>query len=861
MEKLAPIICGFLEACIAISNWTAVHQHSILLAAYALAGISVATIFLRVAQGKLLCRRSKLYQVAVPQGTDIKPFAAEQMFSTLYGLQESAGRRFLHGLDHIGLEIAADHSGIRFYLWVPKRIADSAIRLIHSAYEQADIRPLAQDYLNGPGTDAMGLPHRFACVRRRRSSLVGARMALRHDIAFPIKTLREFEKTDPLAAVTAAMGGLEEGEGVAVQLLIQPGGAWELGRRTRAGIREIERRRRRAQPTMDGRPIQVIREATPEEEQQFKAIGGKQAKLPFRVSLRLLAMSPHRQRAYAQLRGLAAAYEQFHVAILNGWRRRDVWFARRGLFLRHFCHRSFPLWGRRKAHCPLTGEHDILTIEELSSLWHLPHPAVVETPGIIWSLARKRASSPTAEIAPADGLVIARTVYQGERRNVVLPTRALFTHVAIIGLPGSGKTTMLAQMAQECIERGIAVILLDPHGDLCDKLLPRIPERHRDRVVYFNPAGDFDRPMGLNFIEAEPGQHPAQVKSEVLTMLAHLFGEQLIGPRSALILSNCIQTLQDLGGMTILEVNRLLTDETFRQRAVLHISNPEVQQFWHNFYEPLVKKNPRLHLETISPVLNKIGAFATDSRLAHVVGQTCSAFSMRDVMDNGKALICNLTQGGLGLDNSRLLGGAIASRVMQAAMARERVPEAERRPAVLIADEFHIYVGPAFPQALAQVRKYRLGLVLACQLISQLDDLQGMRSAFLSAGTLCVFKLAAEDGVRVATELTNFFDPEDLVRMDPYQVAIRMALGHERIPFSGETIPLEESAHYDPAGAEVIQEACRERYGRSVEEIRQEIQGRSRLPRTMGKETTGASGESSAGDVAEKMEVYNVPEI
>jgi hypothetical protein len=367
--------------------------------------------------------------------------------------------------------------------------------------------------------------------------------------------------------------------------------------------------------------------------------------------------------------------------------------------------------------------------------------------------------------------------------------------------------------------------------------------------------------MGLNFLEPEPGQHPAQVKSEVHTMLTHLYGEQLIGPRSSYLLANCIQTLQDVGGMTILEVSHLLTDEVFRERAILRLRNPEVQQFWYRFYQPMLKKNPRLQMDVISPVLNKIGAFATDPRLAYVVGQSRSAFRLREVMDNGKVLICNLAQGGLGLDNSRLLGGAITSRVIQAAMARENVPEEKRRPAVLIADEFHAWVGPAFPQALPQVRKYRLGMVLACQLISQMESVQGMRSAFLSAGTLCVFKAAAEDGQRLASEFTGFFDAEDLVRMDPFQVAIRIAAGREKIPFSGETIPLEQGASFDSEGMEIIRTACRKRYGRPVEEVKQEIAERSQLRPLEQEEQAWSSYDELGVEVSDRWEVFDVPEL
>lgn len=813
----------------AAATWAQAHQGALLAGLAALAGLSLGAIFWRAGQGWTLARHGKLYQIAVPQGAEVQPFRAEQMFAALRGLQEPAWRRLLHGPEHIALEIAGDATGIRFYLWAPARLAANVVREIHSTYEQADIRELAQDYLAGPGSDALGLPHRFPALADRRVGLRAARLHLRRDIALPIKTLREFEKTDPLAGITAAMSGLAGGEGVVVQFLLQPGGDRELARRAQTLTDRIERRRSLAQAAPDGsRVVKAVRDYTVEEQQQVKAIGGKRAKLPFRVAMRLLAVAPTARAAYERLRGLAAAFAQFDVATLNGWRRRNVWFAPRLLFLRHLRARAFPLWGPRKAHRPLTGEHDVLTIEELSSLWHLPHPEVVETPGLVWSLSRVRAIDAQVGAAAADGLAIARTIYRGERQTIALPVRALFTNVGVIGLPGAGKTTLLARLALECIRRGIALVLLDPHGDLCEQILPRVPPEARERVIYFHPAGDLDRPMGLNFLEPEPGQHLSQVKSEVVTMLMHLFGAQLVGPRSEYILANCIQTLQELGGMTILEVGTLLLDEAFRETAILQVRNPAVRDFWQKFYRPLVQKNPRLQLEAASPSLNKVGAFATDPRVAHVVGQTISSFRLREILDQGYALICNLTQGGLGLDNSRLLGGAIASRVIQAAMARESMPTSERHPACLIADEFHVFVGPAFPQAMPQVRKYRLGLVLACQQLAQLEEVPGMRAAFLAAATLGVFKVSAEDAVKLSAELTGFFAAADLVRLDPYQVALRLAAGHTLLPFSGETIPLEEGLAADPAGATLIRARCREQYGRPVAAVEREIQERSR---------------------------------
>ena len=851
------------QALIAGEVWFALHCGAFLAAAGALALLAAGAILLRVHQGRQLVRRGQLFQIAVPQGTEVQPFGAEQMFAAIQGLQEHWWPRLWHGPRHISLEIAGDSSGIRFYLWAPAEIAAIVVREIHSTFEEADIRALPRDYLDGPGPDALGGSHRFPALRGAGQAVRAARLQLRHDIALPIKTLKEFEKTDPLAAITAAMTGLQEGEGVLVQLLLQPGGDGELRQRAESRTAAIERRRTVPQRGPTGQvTAPVTRDYTAEEQQQVKSIGGKRAKICFRVALRLLAIAPDPRSAAERRQGLAAAYAQFDVATLNSWWRRDVWFLPRRLFLRHLQQRAFPLWGRKKAPHPLVGEHDVLNIEEAASLWHLPHPQVVQTPGIVWSLSRKRAAGQSGLTGPADGLVIARTVYHGERKNITLPVAALSTHVGIVGKHGTGKSTLLARIALECIQRRISLVLLDPHGDLCEDLLARIPADARERVIYFNPFGDQDRPPGLNFLEPEPGQRPAKVCGDVVDMLMHLFGHDLVGPRSAYILRNAMRVLLEVGGMTLLEVEDLLqpANTDFRAAAAGRVTSPAAQKFLYGYVETMIKRNVREYMASINPVINKVGAFSADPCVANVIGQATSSFRLRDVLDGGGILLCNLAQGNLGEDNSRLLAGAIASRAIQAGMARTAVPPEQRYPAVIIADEFHAYVTPAFPSALVQLRKYRVGLVLAAQLLAQVDQIPELRPAFLAAETLCAFRVTAEDAIKLAAEFTGFFDADDLVRLDAYQVAIRIAAKQSTLPFSGETVPLDEGTTYDPAAAAEIHTRCRELYGRPRDEVEQAIARRGRFHL----ETAPAAPDpptAAPALVTQEVKVYDVPEI
>jgi len=230
------------------------------------------------------------------------------------------------------------------------------------------------------------------------------------------------------------------------------------------------------------------------------------------------------------------------------------------------------------------------------------------------------------------------------------------------------------------------------------------------------------------------------------------------------------------------------------------------------------------------------------------------------VLDGGGILLCNLAQGNLGEDNSRLLAGAIASRAIQAGMARTAVPPEQRYPAVIIADEFHAYVTPAFPSALVQLRKYRVGLVLAAQLLAQVDQIPELRPAFLAAETLCAFRVTAEDAIKLAAEFTGFFDADDLVRLDAYQVAIRIAAKQSTLPFSGETVPLDEGTTYDPAAAAEIHTRCRELYGRPRDEVEQAIARRGRFHL----ETAPAAPDpptAAPALVTQEVKVYDVPEI
>ena len=361
-------------------------------------------------------------------------------------------------------------------------------------------------------------------------------------------------------------------------------------------------------------------------------------------------------------------------------------------------------------------------------------------------------------------------------------------HMYIVGKTGMGKTTMLTNMILQDIYNGLGVCFIDPHGDPSEYILDRIPPHRHQDVVYFNPA-DTEFPIGLNILEAQRGEPPFLISSTLLAVFNKIW-EGAWSSRMEYILSNTLLTLLETEGQTLLGVIKILTDEKYRRKIVARLTDPLVKNFWDLEF---AKFNEKYRQEAIAPILNKIGQFFANEVIRNILGQTKSTIDIRDIMDNNKILICNLSKGKLGEENSSLLGALLISKLQIATMSRVDQPENDRRDFFVYVDEFQNFTTESFAGILSEARKYRLNLILAHQYISQLTEggTRKVKSAiFGNVGTMVSFRVGASDAQEISNEFSLTVSAKTLLNLQKGQIAIKLSTENMALePFVANTLP------------------------------------------------------------------------
>ena len=357
-------------------------------------------------------------------------------------------------------------------------------------------------------------------------------------------------------------------------------------------------------------------------------------------------------------------------------------------------------------------------------------------------------------------------------------------HLYLIGKTGSGKTTLLRNLIVQHIAAGHGVGLIDPHGDLAEELLGLIPPSRAEHTVYFNP-GDLDFPIGLNLIAQVVADERPLVASGVVGAFKSLWPDSW-GPRLEYILYNAIAALLECENTTLLGVNRLLTDDTYRAWVIRQVKDPFIRAFWQDEY---ASYDPRFQREAIAPIQNKLGQFLASPVIRNILGQVKNRVSIPFVMDNQRLFIANLSKGKLGHDKANLLGSLLVTQFQLAAMARTNQPENERRDFYLFIDEFQNFSTDAFASILAEARKYRLCLTLSHQYVDQLS-LPVRQAVFGNVGTLISFRIRNTDAEVLQAEFGNEFMAQQLVDLDRYEVIIKLLEdGTNTQPFRAKTLP------------------------------------------------------------------------
>jgi len=423
-----------------------------------------------------------------------------------------------------------------------------------------------------------------------------------------------------------------------------------------------------------------------------------------------------------------------------------------------------------------------------------------------------------------DITTIAETSFRNKRTKFGIKKIDRRQHVYIIGKTGVGKTVLEENMVIQDIQNGHGVAIVDPHGEFAERMLDFVPSDRVNDVVYFNPE-DVKHPIAFNIMEKVDADHRHLVASGLMGAFKKIWAG-LWSSRMEYILHYTILALLEYPGTTLLGVNRMLADKDYREKVIEKVKDPAVKSFWINEF---AKYPDRFREEAVAPIQNKIGQFISAPLIRNIVGQVKSSIDMKEIMDQGKILIVNLSKGKVGEDTSNLLGALVITKLQLAAMERVDTPEEERKDFYLYVDEFQNFATDAFASILSEARKYRLCLILAHQYIAQLDDMTEkgkntkVRDAvFGNVGTIISFRVGASDAEFLEKEFLPEFTADNLVNLDKYNIYLKLMIdGAASKAFSATTLPpfeKPEKSHKDK-----IIKLSQERYAGDKEEIEDKL--------------------------------------
>ena len=396
------------------------------------------------------------------------------------------------------------------------------------------------------------------------------------------------------------------------------------------------------------------------------------------------------------------------------------------------------------------------------------------------------------------GYPIATTSHGG---GVVFTRDERERHVYIVGKSGSGKSTVLFNLAMGDVCAGEGVAVIDPHGDLATDILDAIPRSRINEVCYLD-AGETEYPVGFNPASRIAPERRALAAAGMVAAFKHLWSDSW-GPRLEHFLFHGIAALISREHASLIDLARLYTDDRFRERLLRHVSDPETRRFWEEEYPSYTKS---LRSEAIAPVLNKVGQIAASPHLRCILGQVAPRLDLKFSMDNRRILIANLAKGSIGEQAANLLGSLLVSHLQLIGMERGALPPPKRVPFFVHVDETQTFSSDAFASLLSEARKFALHFCLANQYTDQLSN--AVRAAVIgNAGTLIVFRVGSRDAELLTPEFRPM-EPGALADQEPFTAWLRRGLGRDRI--------FVEDKLYEPRGtAALIREQSRQRFGRS----------------------------------------------
>ena len=604
---------------------------------------------------------------------------------------------------HLGFEIVANHDAVNLYAVVPQDLVSIVRQALVSAYKGVQIEEVDDHNLFPPNFQL--------------DNMIGGYLNLREHYAYPLTTYLDL-KTDVMKVLLEALANLGEDNGVGIQILLRS--APKNWRKKSQAIAKKQRQNKEEDSFVKDLLLGAVRSPTDKAEtkpatqpsqleQKFiEMIEKKITQVGFEVVIRVVVAARDAGQGQVIYRNILSAFRLLEAPKSNGLEAFTP--KNKANFINDFNLRSFPFREKR----------NILNIDELTTLFHLPAAESIPT-SQLQRLEIREVDGPRNFLS--EGLLLGHNTFRNSKREVFLGHEDRLKHMYIVGQTGVGKSVFLENLALQDIKAGRGFAFVDPHGETAEMLLSLIPDDRLDDVIYFNP-GNLEFPMGLNIFEHEDVDQQDNLIQEAILMLYKLYDptrQGIIGPRYEYMFRNAAKLIMaDPAGGTFIDIPKLFNDRFFVNQKLKYVKDPAVLDFW---TKEIVDASRSSEFGDIkSWFVSKFSAFLSNTMMRNIIGQTKSVFHLRDIMDSGKIMIVNLSQGLVGELNMKLLGMFFVTKFQMAAMSRADVPEDQRLDFTLYVDEFQNFATDSFATILSAARKYRLALVVANQHMTQLSE-------------------------------------------------------------------------------------------------------------------------------------------
>lgn len=758
---------------------------------------------------------------------------AQVMYNIISSTVTKGFKSKIYGQRHLSFEIVARDGLVFYYAVVPTVLTEVVRQAIAAAYPSARLEEVSE--------------HTVFSKVGKMSGTIGGEFTLRKNFAYPIATYME-SKRDASRALLNALSAATREDGIGIQILIRP--ANERWAKSAVSVSEkiIEDKDKKKtglsvffspseimeslwkppesddKKPEDKKPLNSVEQATVDAIQEKTRYPG------YEVLIRAVVSSNTAARSQVILKNIVAAFALFDSPTFNGFKftlAKNIEELTSSYIFRFF---------------PQQVNKNILNSVELATIFHLPDQNSIPSSQVKRQMS-KQVDGPTQVMET--GLLLGYNEFRGVKKPIRLSDKDRRRHIHIIGQTGVGKSVLQENLAYQDMLDGRGFALVDPHGDLAEHLLEKVPKERVEDIIYFNPS-DMDNPIGLNMFEFD---HPDQKDFLVQEAIGMLYGlydpghTGIVGPRLEHIFRNCaLLLMSDPAGGTFVDIPKLLVDDSFRNNKLKYVTDQQVLDFWTKEF-PASQRSSEAG-EVISWVIAKFGPFISNDAMRNIIGQTKSGFDFQDIMNNNKILLVNLSKGKLGDLNSKLLGIVFVMKFQAAAMARAKIPEDERKDFTLYVDEFQNFATDSFETILSEARKYRLSLVLANQFMTQLKE--ELREAILgNVGTTITGRIGITDAEIMVKRYTPVFDAEDLTKLPNFEsVCVAQIEGVPSAPFSMAWIP--PMGHQNAQLGDALRRLSAAKYGHPRAQVEREIAARTSMNQSSGnnkqlKNTAGAA--------------------